>query len=102
MEKYLYLQRNVHLNPQEKDEEPKQFIDRLKKKHQENQEFKELFKEAKLEALGVNLTFYDKFYCPDSNRNVKDLSQLLSLTRNLNKSLQKEALVDDVVKYIND
>lgn len=98
MEKYINLQRNIQLNPQDKDEEPKQFIERLKKKHKDNQEFKDLFKEAKLEALGVNLTFYDKFYCPDSNRNVKDLSQLYALTKHLNKTLQKEALVDDVIK----
>ena len=100
MDKYLNLQHNNQLNPSEKEEDASQIIERLKKKHKENQEFKELFQEAKLESLGVNLTFYDKFYCPDTIRSIKTLPQLYSLTRNLNKNLSKETHIDDVAKYI--
>lgn len=98
MDKYLNLQNNYQLNPSEKEEDASQVIERLKKKHKENQEFRELFHEAKLEALGVNLTFYDKFYCPDTNKSVKTLPQLYSLNKNLNKNLMKEAHIDDVTK----
>lgn len=98
MDKYLNVQHNYQLNPQDKEEDQSQVIERLKKKHRENQDFKELFQEAKLEALGVNLTFYDKFYCPDTNRNTKSVSQLYSLLKNLNKNLNKEGHIDDVAK----